>query len=373
MKNDIFISFRTSDREFVATLAHRLEQRGVAAWYSAMIPMGENYQAEIIRALESSDMVLVVFSEDANNSKDIIKEITVADRLEKPVIPVFIEKTKPRGAYLYELASRNWIELFPEPLSRIEELVNHLVALAGKSPGGLDGVKPAAEPATEQAAPAGDAPSAEAVAAPSSVAAPAATAAPAPPAAEPRARAAKPAPAKKAKAGNAAPRDAQAYVGKRDAKGRPVKPLNDFLPFKWIDLVFLAPMVGGFAALMELGELDTGSDTLTSRLIAHVVIGLAIVGLYGALVFPFRYYLRRRPLWRAVRMYVLSSGFLYLASIGAFMIGWSFGLFPYDKPSELVPVFGVAWLVFTGIAFVIYAILGAQRAVRSFAANRKTL
>src|SRR5262245_51383872 len=164
MKYDIFVSYRRSDRELVASVVRRLEERGVGVWYDANIEAGGDWRDEIVEALTNSEMLVIFFSEDCNNSRQLKKELAVADHLGKAVVPILIEDTQPRGAYLYELADRNWIQAFPEPLEKIDELVEHLVTLAGKD-GMLAGAKIAANDhggasgfATARHAPAASAP-----------------------------------------------------------------------------------------------------------------------------------------------------------------------------------------------------------------------
>ena len=142
MKYDIFISYRRADRELVASVVRRLEQRGVGVWYDAEIDGGADWRETIVQALTDSDMLAIFFSEDCNNSRQLKKELAVADSLGKPVVPILIENTQPRGAYLYELADRNWIQAWPEPMDRIDELVEHLATLAGKSDGGAAAARP---------------------------------------------------------------------------------------------------------------------------------------------------------------------------------------------------------------------------------------
>jgi hypothetical protein len=144
MKHDIFISYRRSDRELVANVVRRLEQRGVGVWYDVEIEGGADWRETIVEALTQSDMLVIFFSEDCNNSRQLKKELAIADNLGKPVVPILIENTQPRGAYLYELADRNWIQAFPDPMSKVDELVEHLIVLAMKTPGGLAGEKSAA-------------------------------------------------------------------------------------------------------------------------------------------------------------------------------------------------------------------------------------
>ncbi|HEY7799025.1 MAG TPA: toll/interleukin-1 receptor domain-containing protein, partial [Hyphomonadaceae bacterium] len=276
MKYDIFISYRRTDRELVASVVRRLEARGVGVWYDAEIDGGADWREVIVEALTHSDMLAIFFSEECNNSRQLKKELAVADSLGKPVVPILIENTQPRGAYLYELADRNWIQMWPDPMDRVEELVEHLAVLAGKSEGGLAGGRPSktlAPVAANDAAPA--------------------------PAAAPGAddeeqnldeavgefieEAEQPA--------RSAPKVAKAYVGRVTDTG-PGRKLNDVPPFRWIDLAFLAPI--WIAAFWYILSISVGVEPRpdADRVVASgVLLGLIGTALYGAVVFPVRYYL----------------------------------------------------------------------------------
>ncbi|MDZ4761522.1 MAG: toll/interleukin-1 receptor domain-containing protein [Alphaproteobacteria bacterium] len=367
MKYDIFVSYRRSDREFVAQLVLRLEARGVGVWYDAKLDGGDDWPEAIVEALTAADMLVIFFSEDCNNSRQLKKELAVADSLEKPVIPVLIEDTRPRGAYLYQLADRNWIQAFPNPMGKIDELVEHLTMLAGKSEGGLAGLarpSPApAEPSPTPGAPPILWSRAEALEAAAPAADPAASTMDLPPETDLFASRKTAAP----------PRMSDAYIGQTHKGAAGAARLNDILPFRWIDLVFLAPLVGGFAwYLRNEKTFADGADALFEPLSIGILC-CALVGFYGALVFPVRYYLRRRPLWSALRNYLISSFILYAVVTGSFLAAWSYGLFPNDAPAEFALFFGLVWLAFTVIAFLIYAVLAGQRAIRSFRSNIKKI
>lgn len=397
MKYDIFISYRRSDREVVAAVVRRLEERGVGVWYDADIEGGADWRDKIVEALTESDMLAIFFSEDCNNSRQLKKELAVADNLGKPVVPILIENTQPRGAYLYELADRNWIQAFPNPMEKIEELVEHLATLAGKTEGGLAGPTPRSSSTGGAGGTAGAAPPP----APSSAsvstdldgaiapgAEPAVTAsAPAPQAAAkedaekpvddifaPRSRASDldPSIPPRAPSKKTAPRASSAYIGKKSEQGKTV-PTRDILPFKWLDLIFLVPALGGFVWLMVDQKVFFKEGAPIFEVLGIAIMVLAAVGLYGALVFPVRYYMRRRPLWTALGKYLLSSLILYLILLGAFMGGYVQGVFPDDKPEEVAIAFGAVWISFTVLAFFIYGVLNAQRALRSFKSNIKKI
>jgi hypothetical protein len=350
MKHDIFVSYRRTDRELVAQVVQRLEGRGVGVWYDAQIDGGADWRETIVEALAESDMLVIFFSEECNTSRQLKKELAVADKLDKPVVPILIENTQPRGAYLYELADRNWIQAWPDPMRKIDELVDHLAVLAGKTEGGLAGAPPMKAPPAQ--------PIDINASASDTAYAPIRIDAGAPPPGNRSASAAM-------KGG--LPRAADAYIGR---KGRArVETPNDILPFRWIDLAILAPLVVGFAWLLKSGGNFVDRNTPMFEALSIGILCLALVGFYGAVVFPVRYFMRQRPVRAALRAYAASSLILYGLLVGAFLIGYSQGLFPNDDPAEVAIVFAGVWFGFAILAFIVYAVLGAQRAVGHFRAN----
>jgi hypothetical protein len=362
MKYDIFVSYRRTDRELVAAVVRRLEARGVGVWYDAGIDGGADWRETIVEALTNSDMLAIFFSEECNNSRQLKKELAVADNLGKPVVPILIENTQPRGAYLYELADRNWIQAWPEPMDRVDELVEHLATLAGKSDGGLAGVatpqkKAAAAPADTAKMPAAANDGIPAPAANDDVAE------------QPLSEAVGAFIEQASTAPREAPKMPKAYVGRVGTGGRPIRKLNDILPFKWIDLAFLLPLFAGLIwfVLDQDGMPDTAYDVLS---IAFSLI--LVVALYGAVVFPLRYYLRRLPLFGALGKYLVSTLILFVAFVGSFLIAHFQGVFP-DEPMEFTTISAVVWGGFTLVAFLIYGVLSGQRAIRSFRSNLRKL
>jgi TIR domain len=343
MKHDIFISYRRPDREFVASIVRRLEARGVTCWYDTDIEGGSDWTQTTAEELTESSLLTVFFSKDSNASSQLKKELALADRLGRPVVPVLLDDVQPRGAYLNALADRNWIRLFPDPPARIEELVDHLSVLAGKS-----------EAAIARMLPAGDAP---------------------PPAGE------KPLDVAVGEfiegvngAMRPAPRLASAYVGRVGNEGNPIRPYNDILPFKLVDLLVLVPVWVIFGVYVW-GELSKGpiDDGMKRSIpLAVTILEVLITGAYGALVFPARYYLRRRSAMSALRSYLISSAFMLAVIFIAFFGGLSQGMFK-DNPMTSVANFLGAWALFTVIAFLIYGVLSGQRAIRSFQANIRKL
>lgn len=134
MSHDIFISYARGDRELVAYLARKLEQRGVSAWYDAALAAENTSEAEVDSAINGASLFTLLFSQESNRTDRMRRELALADSQAKPVVPFLLENTQPKGAYLHPLADRNWIQAFPDPMVRIDELTELLVQLAGKAP-----------------------------------------------------------------------------------------------------------------------------------------------------------------------------------------------------------------------------------------------
>jgi len=113
MDEPIFISFASSDRKAADAICSAIERRGMRCWIATRnIGAGENFQEAITRAIRSAKVMILVFSAHANNSLEVKKEIALAGRYNVIVVPVRVEDVVPNDALSYELAVRQWIDMF---------------------------------------------------------------------------------------------------------------------------------------------------------------------------------------------------------------------------------------------------------------------
>ncbi len=334
--SDIFLSYRRSDQPLARALVEALQARGVQVWWDQKIEGGEDWRDAIVEGLTLCHTVVILFSAECNASKQLKKELAIADTLDKEVVPILIEDTQPKGHYLYELAARNWLQAYPDPMSKIEQLADRLARETQDN-------RPAASADMEQVS---------AGPAPQTPAAPGAPVAPVevPPAQEAPVRA----------------KTVEKIVEKARVAEKAKRDRRDFLPFKWYELVIAAAV-----SLMVLVPDEAGNppafpgwDVALAFLLVLAVIALT--------VFPVRYYFRRRRVWRAVRYFFLST-----LTVGG-LFGLVVGMHP-DLADEalgglenmLLGVVGGVMVIafFSLIAFGIYGILHFQRTLRSFRNN----
>jgi TolB-like protein/Flp pilus assembly protein TadD len=129
MAGEIFISYRRADMAWAKLLHDQLKAEGVEAWYDAQVGAGQDWRVATANALEASQIFVLLFTANAALSKDIAKELAAATLENKLIIPVRLENIQPKGAFLYELASRNWINAFEDTEAKLEELAKGLAQL----------------------------------------------------------------------------------------------------------------------------------------------------------------------------------------------------------------------------------------------------
>ncbi len=111
----VFLSYSSIDGKVAKTICVALEARGHACWMSTRdVSPGENFQGAIVRAIRNAGIMVLIFSSNANNSDEIKKELALASQQKLTVIPVRVEDVLPGEDYTYELATRQWIDLFDD-------------------------------------------------------------------------------------------------------------------------------------------------------------------------------------------------------------------------------------------------------------------
>lgn len=99
---------------------------------------GANYQEAIVQSLRTARAVVLVFSDAANGSDEIKKELSLASRYHVPVIALRLEDVEPSDAFAYELSTRQWINAFEGWDQSIDALVGRIgqisPGVAGSSP-----------------------------------------------------------------------------------------------------------------------------------------------------------------------------------------------------------------------------------------------
>ena len=141
----LFISFSSKDQTIALEVVEFLEAEGLKCWISSRdILPGDNYQESIVTALEAAHGIVFLFSESSIASGEIKKELSLASSGGKPILPLRLSPVMPTGALRYELATHQWIDIFPDrqkALGRLVRTVRQILAARAGVAGRLVGTQ----------------------------------------------------------------------------------------------------------------------------------------------------------------------------------------------------------------------------------------
>ena len=125
MAHDVFISYAEEDKSTANAACATLESDGISCWIAPRdIRPGAKWEQAIMDAISASRVMVVVFSEDANRSYHVQREVGSAFENGITVIPFRLTNTKPTGVLDYYLRPVQWLDAFTPPLE------SHLKSLA---------------------------------------------------------------------------------------------------------------------------------------------------------------------------------------------------------------------------------------------------
>src|SRR5512147_2448147 len=87
----VFICYARADKEFAAHLVEDLADYEIKLWMDVRsIPHGANWDLEVQKGLDSSDMMLVLLSPPAVASQNVADEWSYFIEKGKPIVPLLI-------------------------------------------------------------------------------------------------------------------------------------------------------------------------------------------------------------------------------------------------------------------------------------------
>lgn len=102
MAHDVFISYSSKDKASADAIVAGLEQKGVRCWVAPRdLTPGISWGKGIADAIEASEVMVVILSENSNQSKQVAREVERPVTKEVSVIPFRIENFDPTGEMAY--------------------------------------------------------------------------------------------------------------------------------------------------------------------------------------------------------------------------------------------------------------------------------
>lgn len=118
-KSDIFISYSRHDSDVVNELVTLLEQEGYSVWIDRDgIESGDDFKRVILKAIKESVVVLFFSSEHSNVSDWTAKEIGIAVKYKKHIIPILLDDSNYNEAVEFDLINLDYVD-YSKALTRL--------------------------------------------------------------------------------------------------------------------------------------------------------------------------------------------------------------------------------------------------------------
>src|SRR5687768_15406700 len=149
MAHDAFISYSSKNKLTADAACATLEAAGVRCWIAPRdIAPGADWGETIIDAIAGSRVMVLIFSEHANQSPQVRREVERAVNKGVAIVPFRIEDVKPCKSLEYFISVPHWMDAcrgpMEEHLARLAERVAALVR-ASNAPPPVPGSAPDAE------------------------------------------------------------------------------------------------------------------------------------------------------------------------------------------------------------------------------------
>lgn len=126
MAHDVFISYSSNDKAVADAICAGIENKKIRCWIAPRdISPGADWGKSIIDAINDSSLMVLIFSENSNESPQVVREVERAVSKGIPIVPFRIEDIMPNNSMEYFISTTHWLDALTPPLeSHIENLVN---------------------------------------------------------------------------------------------------------------------------------------------------------------------------------------------------------------------------------------------------------
>jgi hypothetical protein len=112
----VFVSYARANQAVVLPVIEAATQGGRKFWLDQQgLTVGEGWAGEIVRAIRGAAGVIVMCSKAAFESDHVKREVYLADRYHRKLIPIFIEEATPPEDFEYFFAGVQHVNLYETP------------------------------------------------------------------------------------------------------------------------------------------------------------------------------------------------------------------------------------------------------------------
>jgi hypothetical protein len=119
MAHDAFISYSHEDKLAADAACATLEAAGIRCWMAPRdISPGAEWGEAIAEAIDHSSVMVLIFSSNSNESRQIRREVERAVHAGVAIVPVRIAAAEPKRSLAYFMAGVHWLDAIDPPLEQ---------------------------------------------------------------------------------------------------------------------------------------------------------------------------------------------------------------------------------------------------------------
>jgi hypothetical protein len=113
----VFMSYSSPDVAKADRIREALEDHDISCWIAPRdLSAGIQWGAGIVQAIQGCEAVVVVFSDAANRSPRVAREMELAVSNRKPLMPIRVADAMPTDDMQYFLGVSHWFNAYAVPI-----------------------------------------------------------------------------------------------------------------------------------------------------------------------------------------------------------------------------------------------------------------
>ena len=113
MSRDVFISYRSEDKDWAERICSALENDSLSCWVAPRdIPAGMEWATAIVENLRTCKAFIIVLSSNSKSARQIAREAELADNAGLSIITVRVEDVQPPPELEYFVGNVQWLDAF---------------------------------------------------------------------------------------------------------------------------------------------------------------------------------------------------------------------------------------------------------------------
>ena len=141
--HDVFISYSHIDKNIADAICSTFENRGLRCWYAPRdIQPGADWADSIIKAIEQTKVMVLIFTSHSNMSKQVLREVNNAVDSGVTIVPFRLTNEEPAAGMKYYLSTVHWLDAMN---SELHAAIDDLYGLCRVLVDQMEGRQPAVQ------------------------------------------------------------------------------------------------------------------------------------------------------------------------------------------------------------------------------------